>query len=130
MLSFSRPPSEWRLFSWRPDSSLALSLIYEVGPRSRVWIYDIDVTFSGGRILWGHHRGFLNDTKGTLTVLKEYVSERTLWRFVRNRAGDSLMTKLHAYVGDPYVYKVPETQNDGWICADASETGIDEGNDR
>jgi len=34
-----RPDEEYRLFSLRPDGSLVMSLIYESGPRSRVWEY-------------------------------------------------------------------------------------------
>jgi CubicO group peptidase (beta-lactamase class C family) len=120
----NRPYSEWRLFSWRPDSSLALSMIYEIGPRSRVWSYDIEVTMREGKIRWKYHEGFLSANKDTMTVVQKSRGEQSLWQFVRHRPADSLMTQLRAYSAEAYVYSAPENQDDGWPCADLTATGI------
>jgi CubicO group peptidase (beta-lactamase class C family) len=126
VLEYDRPYSQWNYFSWRPDSSLALSMIYEIGPRSRVWIFDIDVTAREGRVHWDDFEGVLSENKDTLTVSEENRGEKSLWRFVRHRSADSLMAKLHAYAGQTYVYSAPESRDDGWSCADLSGSGIDE----
>lgn len=122
----NRPYSEWRLFSWQPDSSLALTMIYEIGPRSRVWNFDIEVIVREGKIRWKYHEGFLSENRDTMTVWKEYRGEKSLWRFVRHRSADSLMAQLLAYTAEAYVYRAPENQNDGWLCADLAATGMNQ----
>jgi len=117
--------SQWNYFSLRRDSSLALSMIYETGPRSRVWILDDDVTVNDGKVLWEYHEGVLSESRDTMTMLKEYRGQKTLWRFIRSKSGDSLMAALHAYSGESDVYRVPKDLDDGWACADPSESGVD-----
>jgi CubicO group peptidase (beta-lactamase class C family) len=119
-----RPPSEWRLFSWRPDSSLSQSMIYEIGPRSRLWTMDIDVTVQGGIVSWDGYKGVLNKTLETMIVSEEHNVQKTLWRFVRNRSADSLMAALRSYTGFPYTYSAPQMRNDGWRTTDMADVGI------
>jgi len=120
----NRPPSEWRLFSWTPDSSLAQSLIYEVGPRSRVWTTDVEVSVEDGSLSWNGMTGVLNATRDTMMVSGEVEGQEVLWRFVRHRPADSLMTQLRSYPERPYVYRPPETREDGWQCDDMAAAGI------
>ena len=67
---FDRPFSEWTFFSLRPDSSLALSIVYEIGPRSRVWTYDTDVECHGDTVRWNEYEGILNKNKDTMRVTR------------------------------------------------------------
>ena len=117
-------PSEWRLFSWRPDSSLIQSMIYEIGPRSRLRTMDIDVTVQGGIVSWNGYQGVLNKTLDTMIVSKGHNVQKTLWRFVRNRSADSLMTALYSYKASPYTYRVPQLRDDGWLTTDMSDVGV------
>jgi CubicO group peptidase (beta-lactamase class C family) len=121
----ARPPSELRFFSWRPDSSLSLSLTYEIGPRSRVRTSDIEVTASGGIVRWDGHEGFLSEDKDTLTVLERKREGKSLWRFVRHAPADSLMAQLYTYAGRDFVYSIPDSRGDGWDCAHMARCGID-----
>lgn len=120
----NRPPSEWRLFSWRPDSSLAQSMIYETGPRSRLWTTDIDVSVREGRVSWDGCNGVLRPTVDTMTVSEEHDGRKSLWRFVRNASADSFMAKLRSYTGVPYIYRMPELRDDGWRCAEMASVGM------
>lgn len=120
----NRPPSEWRLFSWRPDSSLGQSMIYEIGPGSRLRTMDIDVTIARGIVSWDGYKGTLNRTLDTMIVSEEQNGQKSLWRFVRNRSADSLMTTLHSYTGYSYIYSAPQIRDDGWRTADMAAVGI------
>jgi CubicO group peptidase (beta-lactamase class C family) len=122
---YDRPYLQRNYFSWRPDSSLALSMIYELGPRSRVWSFDIDVTVTDGKIRWDYHEGVLSENKDTMTVVKDYGGEKSVWRFIRCSSADSLMAELHNYAREPYRYEAPEHRDDGWACADMSERGVE-----
>ncbi len=119
-----RPPSEWRLFSWRPDSSLSQSMIYEIGPRSRLWTMDSDVAVNGRIASWDHYKGALNKTLDTMIVSEEHNIQKTLWRFVRNRSADSLMMALHSNTSFPETYSVPQLRDDGWLTTDMADVGI------
>ncbi len=116
---------QWNYFTLRPDSSLALSMIYEIGPRSRVWILDDEVTVNQGRVHWDYHEGVLSESRDTMTMLKEYRGEKASWRFIRSRSEDSLMGALYSSAGERYGYDVPENISDGWTCEDLSNSDID-----
>ena len=120
-----RPDYLWYYVSVKPDSSLAISLIYEAGPRCRIWALDDDVTVDGSQVAWKDHQGVLSRTLDTMLVLEEGNGERLAWRFVRERSADSLLAALHGCAGESYVYRKPETLNDGWTCGDLSESGFD-----
>ena len=115
---FDRPFSEWTFFSLRPDSSLALSMVYEIGPRSRVWTYDTDVECHGDTVRWNEYEGILNKNKDTMRVTRAEASGATRWLYVRNRSADSLLSQLRSYIPRPYTYRIPEDRYDGWQCAD------------
>jgi CubicO group peptidase (beta-lactamase class C family) len=115
---------QWNYFSLRPDSSLALSLVYEIGPRSRVWSLNEDVSVHEGKVLWENHEGVVNQTRDTMTIVQEYHGEKLLWQFVRNRSCDSLMAELYDCAGESYVYHQPENLNDGWTSAGLMESRI------
>ncbi|MBM4159669.1 MAG: serine hydrolase [Ignavibacteria bacterium] len=122
---FDRPFSERILFTCRRDSSLALSMIYEIGPRSRVWTFDADVTIREGTMRWEDHEGLLSKNNDTMNVTRVDRGGKSVWLYVRDRSADSLMTQLHAYTAGPYVYEMPERRNDGWQCADLAASGMD-----
>lgn len=123
-----RTPTELRLFSWRPDSSLSQTMIYELGTRSRLWTTDIDVTTHGGIVSWDGYQGVMNKSLDTMIVTELYKGHSTLWQFVRNRSADSLMKTLHSYRGFPYKYSAPQMRNDGWRTTDMATSGIRQDN--
>ena len=123
---FDRPFSECVVFSLRKDSSLALSMIYELAPRSRVWSVDMDVLVHDGLVQWKGNEGVLSDGKDTLRVTREENGGQTKWLFVRDSSVSSLMRKLRVNTTGPYVYKPPQERNDGWLCGNLAGAGADE----
>jgi CubicO group peptidase (beta-lactamase class C family) len=121
---YVRSPSELCLFTLREDSTLALSLIFETAPRSRVWTPDLDVTYRTGKILWDDHEASLSESRDTMTVLRSSRGEATAWRYVRQRSADSLMAALQSSGGDAPPYTVPIICDDGWLCADMAAAGV------
>ena len=121
----ARPDYQWHYFSVRPDSSLAISLIYEAGPRCRIWVMDDDVTVDGTRVAWKDHQGVLSRNMDTMLVVREDGGERLAWTFIRDRSGDSLLAALHGSADEIYVYHEPDTLGDGWACGHLSESGFD-----
>jgi CubicO group peptidase (beta-lactamase class C family) len=125
VLEFVRPDSQIVFFSVRSDSSLSLSMIYEVGPRARAWTYDIDVHYTDGQISWAYHTGHLNATRDTMWVSKDYGGDRSEWMWVRDKSADPLMDRLRTLEEAPYEYSVPESLADGWGCDNPESVGID-----
>jgi len=125
VLEFVRPDSQIVFFTVRPDSSLSLSMIYEVGPRARAWTYDIDVHYTDGQISWAYHTGHLNATRDTMWVSKDYRGDRSEWMWVKDKGADPLMDHLRTLDKAPYEYSVPEKLTDGWECDDPESVGID-----
>jgi len=126
VLPYPRPDSQVVYFSVRPDSSLSLSMIYEVGPRSRVWTYDIDVTYGEGLVSWAYHEGRLNPGRDTLRVSKNYRGDRSDWMWVRDRGADPLLNRLGAVGPAPFSLQVPAETNDGWESAEPEAVGMDQ----
>ena len=122
---FDRPFSELILFSLRRDGSLALSLIYEVGPRSRVWAPDADVDVREGTVRWNDQEGRLAEDKNSMTVTRVDSGGESIWLYFRDRSADALMMQLRSDNAGPYAYRMPEDRNDGWQCADMAASGID-----
>jgi len=122
---FDRPFSERILFSLRPDSSLALSMSYELGPRSRVWTLDFDVELNEGNIRWEDNEGSLNNNKDSMKITRTESGGNSVWLYVRDRFADSFMAQLRTYTGTPYIYQIPEDRNDGWQSADLTVSGFD-----
>jgi CubicO group peptidase (beta-lactamase class C family) len=122
---FDRPFSELLLFSLRPDGSLALSLIYEIGPRSRVWTLDADVDVREGTVRWNNQEGHLNGDKDAMKVTRVDSGGQSIWLYVRDRSADSLMMQLRVSTAGPYAYRMPEDRKDGWQCGDIAASGID-----
>ncbi|MBP1654306.1 MAG: hypothetical protein H6Q28_862 [Bacteroidetes bacterium] len=122
-----RPPSEWALFSLRPNGSLALALTYELGTRCRVRMPDLDVSVHDGKVVWDHHEGLLGASRDTMEVTYARGRERSRWQFVRRRSADSLMAELLADPGSPYAYRPPEYLEDGWECGAIEAVGIKQG---
>jgi hypothetical protein len=79
VLPYARPDTQVIVFSLREDGTLALSLIYEVGPRARVWTTDIDVEYKDGVVSWAYHTGQLDPARDTMRVSKNYRGDRSEW---------------------------------------------------
>jgi len=115
-----------RLLSLRPDGSLALTTIYELGPRCRVWTYDLDVTYQNNNISWLAHQGYVSENGETMQITKNWKGEESHWMFFRDHSSDSLMNHLMSSESTEYPYKIPDGTSDGWICTDMRDVGIDE----
>jgi CubicO group peptidase (beta-lactamase class C family)/pimeloyl-ACP methyl ester carboxylesterase len=122
---FSERNKQLRLISLKPDGSPAITLIYDLTPRSHIWDHDLDVTYQDGAVSWEAHKGHLSDDKKTMTVVKEWKGERSTWSFTRRKGSDALMHQLKSSTGKEYAYEVPESLDDGWTCGDVSNAGID-----
>jgi CubicO group peptidase (beta-lactamase class C family) len=125
VLPIERPDSQVNYFSLRPDGSLALSMIYEVGPRSRVWTHDIDVTYENGAVSWAAHQGILSPGRDTMRVLKDFNGEQSDWMWVRRPELDSLLIRLHGLEATPFEYNLPPELDDGWPSGNPEEVGLD-----
>jgi CubicO group peptidase (beta-lactamase class C family) len=125
VLPYERPDSQVIFFSVREDSSLFIPLIYEVGPRARVWSYDIDVDYRDGVISWAYHEGRLDPTGDTMRVSKDYRGERSEWMWVRDTESNSLMEHLRTLEDAPFVSGTPPSEDDGWDCAAPEAVGLD-----
>lgn len=121
----TRPDSQAVYFAQRPDGSVVLKMIFELGPRSRVWTVDIDVTYSEGTVSWAYHEGRLNEARDTMWVSKNYQGDRSEWMWVRNRSVDPLVERLLAMEKTPFEFGVPPETDDGWDCADPETLGLD-----
>ena len=122
---FSDRNEQLRLIALKPDGNPGITLIYELGPRSRVWEYDIAVTFQDSIISWKAHSGHLNESRDTMNVIKEWKGEKSTWIFTRHKEADDFMQQLAASTGKEYSYEIPGQLDDGWDCADLAEVGID-----
>jgi CubicO group peptidase (beta-lactamase class C family) len=122
---FDRPFSEIMLFSRRSDSSVGLSLKYEIGPRSRIWRLNDVVSYRQGTYSWNEDQGTLSTGKDSMRVVRRESGGPTEWTFVRDRSADSLISALSALSPQPYVYTVPAGLDDGWDCADLAEAGLE-----
>ncbi|MBN2414503.1 serine hydrolase [bacterium] len=116
---------EARLITRKPDGSLAQTFIMELDPGCRVWDYDIPVTGTSSGFSWLAHTATLNTAGDTLTAVKEWKGERSLWRFVRDNSLDSLVCALRADTGASYTYTMPRYLHDGWPCAEPEDEGFD-----
>jgi CubicO group peptidase (beta-lactamase class C family) len=115
-----------RLLSLKPDSTLALTVIYELSPRSRVWEYETEIKYEGDTLFWLAHQGFLSENGDTMHITKNWKGEETHWRFYRDRSSDQFMNQLITSKKSEYTYKIPEERSDDWICSDMNDDGIDE----
>jgi CubicO group peptidase (beta-lactamase class C family) len=125
VLPYARPDSQVIVFSLREDGTLALSLIYEVGPRARVWTTDIEVEYKDGVVSWAYHTGQLDPARDTMRVSKNYRGDRSEWMWVRDRGSDSLTERLRTLEEVPFSYSVPPAQDDGWNCGAPEDVGLD-----
>lgn len=123
---FASRNEELRLISLRPDGRPAITLIYEIGPRSRVWDQDLEINYQAGLISWKAHRGYLSQDKKTIRVTKEWRGERSAWVFTRYPEGDDFMVQLKNSLRQEYIYQPPEELDDGWPCASLKEVGLDQ----
>jgi len=117
---------ELRQISLKPDSTIELSAIFEIGPRSRVWKYSIPITCQNNKISWLAHQGLLSENGDTMSVVKDWKGEKSDWRFVRERNFDHFMTKLMLSENPTYTYTVPAELADGWSSISIKHAGIDE----
>jgi CubicO group peptidase (beta-lactamase class C family) len=116
---------ELRLFEMKPDSSLVFSLTYELGPRSRVWGYDIEISAQNNEISWLAHQGRLSENLDTMYLTKNWKGEQSNWMFYRDKNYDDFMNEFISNTKNDYTYSIPAIKNDSLSCASLDEVGID-----
>lgn len=116
---------ELRLFKIKPDSSLVFSLTYELGPRSRVWEYDIEINIQKNEISWLAHQGKLSENLDTMYMTKNWKGEQSQWMFYRDKNYDDFLNKFISNTKNDYTYSVPVSINDSLSCESLDEVGID-----
>ncbi len=116
---------ELRLFKIKPDSSLVFSLTYELGPRSRVWEYDIEISIQNNEISWLAHQGRLSENLDTMYLTKNWKGEQSQWMFYRDKNYDDFINKFISNTRNDYTYSVPVSINDSLSCESLNEVGID-----
>jgi CubicO group peptidase (beta-lactamase class C family) len=99
-------------------------MVYEIGPRSRVWTYNTDVECHGDTVRWNDKEGILSRNKDTMRVTLAEAGGETRWLYVRDRSADSLLSQLRSNKSRPYTYRIPEDRYDGWQCADLTASRI------
>ena len=116
---------ELRLFKIKPDSSLVISLTYELGPRSRVWEYDIEIKCQDHEISWLAHQGHLTENLDTMYLTKNWKGEKSQWMFYRDKNYDDFINKFISNTKNDYTYSIPESIKDSLSCGSLDEVGID-----
>ena len=116
---------ELRLFEIKPDSSLVFSLTYELGPRSRVWEYDIEISTQNNEISWLAHQGKLSENLDTMYLTKNWKGEQSQWMFYRDKNYDDFINEFISNRKVDYIYSVPTSFNDSLSCASLDEVEID-----
>jgi len=116
-----------RLLSFRPDSTLALTAIFELSPRSRLWLYDTEINYQGDTLSWLAHKGYLSENCDTMYITKSWKGDVSQWMFYRERDSDQMMEQLISSRNSPYSYKIPPEKEDGWYPDDIKNAGFEEG---
>jgi len=116
---------EIRLFSLNPDSTLAITMIYELGPRSRVWEFNTKISYRDNKLSWLAHQGYLSENGDTMYLEKSWKGEESKWMFYRNRSYDEFINKFKSCQTEEYTYSVPKSLDDNLICGDINDTDID-----
>jgi CubicO group peptidase (beta-lactamase class C family) len=116
---------ELRLFKIKPDSSLVFCLTYELGPRSRVWDYDIEISVQNHEISWLAHQGKLSENLDTMYLTKNWKGEQSKWMFYRDKSYDDFINKFISNTKNDYSYSMPASIQDGLSCESLDEVGID-----
>jgi CubicO group peptidase (beta-lactamase class C family) len=116
---------ELRLIRLKPDSTLVLNLIYELGPRSRVWEYDVEISCRNHEISWLAHEGHLSENLDTMYLNKNWKGEKSQWMFYRDKKYDHFIDQFLSNTKRDYTYSIPERNTDSLYCASLEDVGID-----
>ena len=116
---------ELRFIKVKPDSTLALRLIYELGPRSRVWEYDIEISCQNKEISWLAHQGHLSRNLDTMYLTKNWNGEKSHWLFYRDKNYDRFINQFLSNHTKDYSYSIPEDIKDGLYCAPLNDAKIE-----
>lgn len=118
---------ELRLLTLNPDSTLAITIIYELGPRSRVWEYNTEISYKDSKLSWLAHQGYLSENGDTMYLEKSWKGEESKWMFYRDTSYNKLINKLLSGENSKYTYEIPEEEINSWRCSDLSDVGIEKG---
>ncbi len=116
---------ELRFLEVKADSTFAISLTYELGPRSRVWEYDIEIYCQDHEISWLAHEGYLSENLDTMYLTKNWKGEKSQWMFYRDKNYDDFINQFLSNTTKDYTYSIPESNKDGLHCASLDDVGID-----
>lgn len=115
---------ELRLIKIKPDNTLVLSLIYELGPRSRVWKYDIEITCQNREISFLAHEGHLSENLDTMYLMKNWKGEQSKWLFYRDKNYDDFIGKFISSTNNDYTYSIPVSIKESVPSGSLDEVGI------
>ncbi len=116
---------ELRFIKLRLDNTLTLSLIYELGPRSRVWEHDIEISCQGHEISWLAHEGYLSENLDTMYLTKNWKGERSQWMFYRDKNYDHFINQFLSNKSNDYSYSIPQRNEDSLFCVSLEDVGIE-----
>jgi CubicO group peptidase (beta-lactamase class C family) len=114
-----------RYIKLKPDSTIATTLIYELGPRSRVWEYDTEINCQNRKISWIAHNGLLSENMDTIYVTKNWKGDVSEWMFFRDPAYDEFIRQFLLNKTKDYNYAVPERNNESISCASFGDVGFE-----
>jgi hypothetical protein len=115
---------ELRFLKVKADSTFAISLTYELGPRSRVWEYDIEINCQDHEISWLAHEGYLSENLDTMYLTKNWKGEKSQWMFYRDKNYDDFINQFLSNTTNDYTYSIPESNKDSLHCASLDDVGI------
>jgi len=116
---------ELRFIKVKPDSTVVLSLIYELGPRSRVWEYDIEISCQNHEISWLAHEGHLSENLDTMYLTKNWKGEKSQWMFYRDNNYDNFINQFLSNTSKVYTYSIPESNKDSLFSTSLEDVGIE-----
>ena len=116
---------ELRFLKVKPDSTLIIYLIYELGPRSRVWEYDTEISCQDHEISWLAHKGHLSENLDTMYITKNWKGEQSEWMFFRDKNYDDFIHEFISNINNEYAYSIPTNKNDNLSCTSLENVGIE-----
>jgi hypothetical protein len=116
-------------FSLIPDGKLMQSLKYELGTRCRIWINsEQEISYESGHLIfWDEFEGEISEDRNSFELKHTGFGETHDIILIRIEDEETInfMDQLEASIGGEYTYRIPEKTEDGWVCGNVEDCGID-----